>query len=109
MCPQARTARRSLLQIRERAQAVELPFYVVVGLLCGGTSALLAAASRSTSAAFVGLRESGVPTYAMPVIGGLATGSLALICPEIAYQVCVLPGRNVHTRHARYGAADKQV
>lgn len=70
-------------------QVVELPFYVIVGLLCGGTSALLAAASRSTSSAFVGLRTAGVPPHAMPVIGGLATGSLALICPEIAYQVCL--------------------
>jgi H+/Cl- antiporter ClcA len=64
----------------------ELPACVAVGLLCGLAAALLAAASRSTSDAFVSLRATGVPTAAMPVLGGLACGSLALVCPEITYQ-----------------------
>jgi H+/Cl- antiporter ClcA len=67
-------------------QLFELPLFVAVGLLCGGASALLASASRSTEKSFASLRTSGLPAVVMPPLGGLACGSLALLCPEITYQ-----------------------
>ena len=65
---------------------LEVPFCVAVGIACGATSATLAAASRSTGQAFAQLRATGIPPALMPPIGGLACGSLAMICPEITYQ-----------------------
>ena len=67
-------------------QFLELPFCLMVGILCGGASALLAAASRSTSDSFESLRNTGVPPVAMPAIGGLMCGSIAIVCPEVTYQ-----------------------
>ena len=67
-------------------QLPELPLGVAVGVVCGGTAAVLAAAGRAAERAFVELRGAGVPAAAMPVLGGLACGCLALLRPEITYQ-----------------------
>lgn len=64
----------------------ELPLCVVEGLLCGAAAAGLGLATANSEASFDRLRRAGVPPMLMPMIGGLACGSLAVIFPEISYQ-----------------------
>jgi H+/Cl- antiporter ClcA len=64
----------------------ELPLCVIEGLLCGSAAAGLGLAASNSEASFVRLRKAGVPSTLMPVIGGLACGSLAVLFPEITYQ-----------------------
>lgn len=67
-----------------------VPLCVVVGFLCGAASVVMAAAARSMSHVFRALRRyGGLPAFALPPLGGLACGALALACPEITYQVCL--------------------
>lgn len=64
----------------------ELPLCVIEGLLCGSAAAGLGLATANSEASFLRLRSAGVPTTLIPVIGGLACGSLAVLFPEISYQ-----------------------
>lgn len=64
----------------------ELPLCVIEGLLCGSAAAGLGLATANAEVSFERLRKAGVSSHAMPAIGGLACGSLALLFPEISYQ-----------------------
>lgn len=65
----------------------ELPLCVLLGLMCGTASAGFGAAVENSERSFARLRQWGVPPWLMPAAGGLACGSLALLFPEITYQV----------------------
>eukprot|EP00892_Ulva_mutabilis_P006824 jgi/Ulvmu1/4513/UM002_0239.1 len=67
----------------------ELPLCVLLGLLCGTASAVFGAALDNSERSFLRLREWGVPPWLMPAAGGLACGSLAILFPEVTYQVCL--------------------
>lgn len=65
----------------------ELPLCVLLGLMCGTASAGFGAAVESSERSFARLRQWGWPPWLMPAAGGLACGSLAVVFPEITYQV----------------------
>ena len=70
----------------------ELPLCLLIGILCGAASALLGTVSRSTAQSFSTLRGAArLPAAVLPPLGGFACGCLALLCPEITYQVCKPP------------------
>lgn len=64
----------------------ELPLYLLLGLLCGLVSLTL---SRCTSYLLVSVesfhKASKIPKAVFPVMGSLATGTIALAYPEILY------------------------
>lgn len=64
---------------------------MLLGLLCGATSVLMADATIHASRTFRKLRGGvgsfALPAAALPPLGGLVTGLLAVICPQIAYRV----------------------
>ncbi|KAJ6927866.1 hypothetical protein NC651_011780 [Populus alba x Populus x berolinensis] len=64
----------------------ELPLYLLLGILCGLVSLTL---SRCTSFMLSTVnhlhRTVGIPSAAFPVLGSLATGTIALAYPEILY------------------------
>jgi H+/Cl- antiporter ClcA len=64
----------------------ELPLCLAMGLLCGTAAAGLGAVSKSSELSFTQLRACGVPVAVLPILGGLACGSLAVLFPEITYQ-----------------------
>lgn len=66
----------------------QVPLCVVVGLLCGLASVFMANATIHASRCFRMLRGAKLPAAALPPLGGLVTGMLALLCPLITYTVC---------------------
>ena len=70
----------------------QVPLCVLVGLLCGFASVLMADATIHASRTFRKLRGGvgrvALPAAALPAVGGIVTGLLALICPQIMYRVC---------------------
>lgn len=64
----------------------DLPLFIVLGLVCGVASSGLLSLTTSAEKSFLRLRNSGVQPATMPVLGGLACGSVALLYPEVTYQ-----------------------
>jgi H+/Cl- antiporter ClcA len=62
---------------------VDLPLFIVLGLVCGVASSALLSLITSAEASFLRLRRSGVTAAAFPVLGGLACGSVAMLYPEV--------------------------
>lgn len=71
----------------------ELPLCVLLGLMCGTASAGFGWAVENSEGSFLRLRDWGVPPWLLPATGGLACGSLAVLFPEITYQVRDLAAR----------------
>jgi chloride channel protein, CIC family len=63
------------------ASPVEIPVYVVLGLLCGATAILFAATFRAIESAF--RRMERTPIWIRPALGGLLTGALACALPQV--------------------------
>jgi CIC family chloride channel protein len=61
--------------------AFELPVYVALGLACGAAAALFGASYRRVEA-FFAARER-VPLWLRPALGGLVTGALACLLPQV--------------------------
>jgi len=65
---------------------VELPLYLALGALCGGTATLFSLSGQGAKRQVQSLRRDGVPGWAMPALGGLLTGAVAVALPEVQYQ-----------------------
>ena len=67
----------------------ELPLYTVLGALCGATAVVFVMWSKASGDWFKSLRrnaDSPAEDVLLPAIGGITTGVLALVFPEIMYQ-----------------------
>ncbi len=63
----------------------------MLGALCGVTAVVFVMWSKISGDWFKSLRQnadSPVEDVLLPAIGGITTGTLALLFPEIMYQVC---------------------
>ena len=58
----------------------ELPAFAILGVICAG---IAIAFMRAIFLVQAGWRQTPVPTWLRPAIGGLAVGALALVLPEI--------------------------
>ena len=95
--PHACTCVRSLVHLGQRCAlrsnprlhaTVQVPLCVIVGLLCGSASVVMADASRHASRGFRWVRNAAqLPAWALPPLGGLVCGALAMLSPEITYRV----------------------
>ena len=63
------------------ASALEMPVYVALGIACGAAAALFGASYRRVEA-FFAARER-VPVWLRPALGGLATGAIACLLPQV--------------------------
>jgi CIC family chloride channel protein len=60
--------------------AAELPAFVLLGIVCGATAILYGSCLRGAERAFASLR---VPAWSRPAVGGLATGAIACLAPQV--------------------------
>lgn len=60
--------------------AGELPLFVLLGLVCGATAIFYSACLRGAERGFAALP---VPQWARPALGGLATGAIACLAPQV--------------------------
>ena len=60
--------------------ALELPVYVVLGVVCGAAAIVFARLVKGTEARFA---ESRIPLWLRPALGGLAAGALACLLPQV--------------------------
>ena len=60
---------------------LQLPWYAILGVLCGLTSILLAICLRGVERGLV--RRSKLPRWALPALGGLGTGAIACMLPQV--------------------------
>jgi CIC family chloride channel protein len=60
--------------------AGELPLFVLLGLVCGATAILYGGCLRGAERAFTRLR---LPAWSRPAVGGLATGAIACLAPQV--------------------------
>lgn len=92
--PSCREVVRSQERSSAYVSAFQVPLCVLVGLLCGFASVLMADATIHASRTFRKLRGGvgriALPAAALPPLGGLVTGLLAVICPQVMYRVCSL-------------------
>lgn len=73
----------------ELQSLAELPLYTMLGALCGVTAVVFVMWSKTSGEWFKSLRrnaESPAEDVLLPAIGGITTGVLALVFPEIMYQ-----------------------
>lgn len=73
----------------ELQSLAELPLYTMLGALCGVTAVVFVMWSKASGEWFKSLRrnaESPAEDVLLPAIGGITTGVLALVFPEIMYQ-----------------------
>jgi len=63
----------------------ELPLFLGLGAAAGGVSLLFAAAASAAAKATGQLQRSGLPSFLLPPLGGLAAGGVALAYPETLY------------------------
>jgi len=64
----------------EAFSVLRLPFYAVLGLAAGGLSTLYVRVFYGINSGF---KKLGVPPHVKPMIGGLVTGLIALVFPEV--------------------------
>jgi CIC family chloride channel protein len=64
----------------EAFSVLRLPFYAVLGLAAGGLSILYVRVFYGINSGF---KKLGVPPHVKPMIGGLVTGLIALVFPEV--------------------------
>jgi CIC family chloride channel protein len=60
---------------------LHLPWYAILGVLCGLTAILLAICLRGVERGLV--RRSRLPRWALPALGGLGTGAIACMLPQV--------------------------
>ena len=60
---------------------LHLPWYALLGVLCGLTTILLAICLRGVEHGLV--RRSKLPRWALPALGGLGTGAIACMLPQV--------------------------
>jgi len=63
------------------ASAAELPVFVALGLACGATSILYSVSVRRVEGVFARARR--MPIWLRPALGGLLTGGLACMLPQV--------------------------
>ncbi len=61
--------------------ALDFPAYLLLGLACGGAAMLFGWTFRSLRGAFA--RMTGVPLWLRPAVGGLLTGAVACLLPQV--------------------------
>lgn len=61
--------------------ALDLPAYLALGLACGGAAWLFGWTFRSLRGAFT--RMTGIPLWLRPAVGGLLTGAVACLLPQV--------------------------
>jgi len=61
---------------------LQLPYFALLGLACGGMGALFASVYARVHAAFLGL---GLPAWLRPALGGLGVGLMGLALPQVLH------------------------
>eukprot|EP00894_Picocystis_sp_ML_P003409 jgi/Pico_ML_1/53926/g4391.t1 len=69
----------------EQIRLVELPLFMLLGVLSGATSSAFLQGSKWFGKLFQRLEDSGIPRSFHPAIGGFCTGSIALWYPQVLY------------------------
>lgn len=73
------------LPVYEQIRLVELPLFMLLGVLAGATSSAFLQGSKWFAKLFEELEERGVPCTFHPAIGGFCTGAIALWYPQVLY------------------------
>jgi CIC family chloride channel protein len=69
------------IDIQPFAQPAHLPWYAILGLLCGLTSILFFFCLRAVERGLV--PRSRLPRWFLPALGGLGTGAIACLLPQV--------------------------